>query len=236
MYLVELSFKVHRGLKTERAVEPRAVIKHFKPFKERGPGLSPRGKGSPIDQFQFERAPEGFHEGIVVTTACATHAGQRLDGLQSRLISRAGILTAPTRMMDQLRGWLALPQRHLQRRQRQAGLQVLGKGPAHQPAAVAIQDASHIQPTFTSGHVGNVTDTNLVGSLQQRRTGQTIGHDGMRMLTIGSYWHKASALAAAQLAKTHEPRDSFAAMPMTLRPQHRLDARTAVGGTALLMN
>jgi hypothetical protein len=32
--LVELSFKVHRGLTAERAVEPRPVAKDFNPFKE----------------------------------------------------------------------------------------------------------------------------------------------------------------------------------------------------------
>jgi len=34
LVLVELGFKVHRGLITERAVEPRAVVKDFDPFED----------------------------------------------------------------------------------------------------------------------------------------------------------------------------------------------------------
>lgn len=32
--LIELVFKVHRGFVAERAVEPRAVVKDFDPFKD----------------------------------------------------------------------------------------------------------------------------------------------------------------------------------------------------------
>ena len=42
--LVELGFKVHRGLVAERAVEPRAVVKDFDPFKDRGASLGTRGE------------------------------------------------------------------------------------------------------------------------------------------------------------------------------------------------
>jgi len=37
VFLVELRFKVHRGMKTEGAVEPLAVVKDFDPFKDGDP-------------------------------------------------------------------------------------------------------------------------------------------------------------------------------------------------------
>ena len=55
-----------------------AVVKHFDEIKD---GLASLGSGfevAAVDQFLFERAPEGFHGGIVVAVAFAAHGG---DGL-----------------------------------------------------------------------------------------------------------------------------------------------------------
>ena len=45
--LVELSFKVHRGLVAEGAVEPRPVVKDFDPFEDRRARLGARGENLP---------------------------------------------------------------------------------------------------------------------------------------------------------------------------------------------
>ena len=49
MVLVELGFKVHRGLVAERAVEPRAVVKDFDPFEDRRARLCARGEVAAMD-------------------------------------------------------------------------------------------------------------------------------------------------------------------------------------------
>jgi hypothetical protein len=46
VFLVELHFKVHRGMIAEGAVEPLAVVKDFDPFKDGGPGFGPRGESA----------------------------------------------------------------------------------------------------------------------------------------------------------------------------------------------
>jgi len=47
VFLVEVGFKVHRGVIAEGAVEPFPVVKDFDPLKDGGAGLGPRGvKGS----------------------------------------------------------------------------------------------------------------------------------------------------------------------------------------------
>jgi len=59
--LVELSFKVHRGFETGRAVEPLAVVKDFNPLEDRCPGLVSHGELAATNQFPFQSAPENFH-------------------------------------------------------------------------------------------------------------------------------------------------------------------------------
>src|SRR5208337_570752 len=99
--LVELSFKVHRGLAAERAVEPHPVVKDFDPFKDRRARLGARGEGLSMDQAAFERAPEAFHHGVVVAVAAAAHAGNDSGLSQPLAISMAGVLDAPVGMMHQ---------------------------------------------------------------------------------------------------------------------------------------
>ena len=69
VFLVELVFKVHRGLETEGAVEPHAVVKDGDPFKDGRSGFGPGGKLATMHQFAFEAAPDAFHGGVVVAVA-----------------------------------------------------------------------------------------------------------------------------------------------------------------------
>ena len=74
MVLVELRFKVHRGLIAEGTVEPLPVVKDPDPFEDRRAGLGARGKLTPMHQFAFQTAPEAFHHGVVIAVALAAHA------------------------------------------------------------------------------------------------------------------------------------------------------------------
>lgn len=75
LVLVEPCFKVHRRLVTERAVELRAVVKDFDPIKDRRAHLGACGEAGEVDQTAFERAPEAFHERVVMAVALPAHAG-----------------------------------------------------------------------------------------------------------------------------------------------------------------
>ena len=59
VFLVEVGFKVHRGMITEGAVEPLAVVKDFNPFKDGRSGFGPRGELAAMHEFAFEAAPPG---------------------------------------------------------------------------------------------------------------------------------------------------------------------------------
>jgi hypothetical protein len=54
MVLVDLVFKVHRGFGTERAVEPRAVVKDFDPLEDRRVRSGARGE---VRVFARDRLP-----------------------------------------------------------------------------------------------------------------------------------------------------------------------------------
>ena len=50
-------------------VQSDAVIKGFDVVEDGGAGLGTSGEAVVIDQFVFERAPEGFDEGVIVAIA-----------------------------------------------------------------------------------------------------------------------------------------------------------------------
>ena len=59
----------------------RAASEELEGFDKVEDGLAGFAAGfeaAPIDQFLFERAPEGFHGGVVITAGFATHGRERL--------------------------------------------------------------------------------------------------------------------------------------------------------------
>src|ERR1700744_3407969 len=97
--LVELGLKVHRGFVTERAVEPRAVVKHFYPFKDRGPGRCTGHEVRAMNQAAFDRAPEAFHERVVIAVASAAHAGSDTRQSQPLPVSSTVVLNTAIGVM-----------------------------------------------------------------------------------------------------------------------------------------
>src|SRR5665213_991317 len=92
--LVDLVFKVHRGFVTDRAVEPRAVVKDFDPLEDGGAGSGPRGELVAMHEFTFEAAPEAFHGGVVIAVAASAHAGHDARLHQPLPVVSAGVLDA----------------------------------------------------------------------------------------------------------------------------------------------
>src|SRR5260370_29928592 len=98
--LVDLVFKVHRGFVTERAVEPRAVVKDFDPLEDGGAGFHPCGELATMHQFAFEAAPEAFHGGVVIAVAAPAHAGHGSGLRQPLPVGSAGALAALVGAME----------------------------------------------------------------------------------------------------------------------------------------
>ena len=123
--LVELSFKVHRGFETERAVEPRPVVKDLVPLEDRRARLGARGEGE--RRLMLGMTPPGG----------------------PLAVGGAVVLDAAIRVMHQTDGRLALFERHVQGRQRQRRGQRVLKCPAdNNGARAAIQNPGHIPPAL----------------------------------------------------------------------------------------
>ena len=83
-------------------MEAAAVIKGFDEVEDGLASLGASFEGAAVDQFLFERAPEGFHGGVVIAASFATHGRQAPTLSQSLAISSAGILAAAVGVEDQL--------------------------------------------------------------------------------------------------------------------------------------
>ena len=75
-------FEVHRGLITQSAVEPFRVIEGFDVIEDGQAGCLVGGEVFVMEPFSFERAPEGFHGGVVIAIAGGTHAGAYVVGME----------------------------------------------------------------------------------------------------------------------------------------------------------
>jgi len=70
------TFKVHRGVITQSAVEAVRVIEGLDVIEDGQAGGVMSLELMLMERFSFERAPEGFHGGVVVAIACGTHTGK----------------------------------------------------------------------------------------------------------------------------------------------------------------
>src|ERR1017187_10203787 len=101
-WLIGLAFKVNRAKVLEGAMETAPVIEGLDEVEDGLARFAASFEGTPIDQFLFERAPEGFHGGIVIAAGFATHGGEGLALRQSVAEVSAGVLAAAVGVEDQL--------------------------------------------------------------------------------------------------------------------------------------
>jgi hypothetical protein len=93
-----------------------------------------------IDLFGLEGFHEALGHGVVVRTSRPAHAGLDAGLLQTIDVVAAGVLNPSVGVMDELAApHVASGQRHLERRDRQAGLQVIFQCPTDHLAAEGIR-------------------------------------------------------------------------------------------------
>ncbi len=106
-----------------------AVVEDFDEVDKCGLALSACGEGGPVDQFEFEGAPEAFHGGVVVAVAATTHGGDEAGGLECRPEVASRVLVAPVGVKDQARLRRTMPDGHGQSVNYQAGVDGRSDGP-----------------------------------------------------------------------------------------------------------
>jgi len=144
-------------------MEALAVIESLDEVEDCQPSLGSSFETAPVDEFQFERAPEGFHGSVVITAGFAAHGGLGLSVGQGLAKIRAGVLAAAIGVKDELRRGLAMNLCHVPGRQDELGIDVFIHGPTDDPAAEEVHDGGQIEPAFLGTDVGDVADPDLIG-------------------------------------------------------------------------
>ena len=91
-----------------------AIIEAFDVIEDGGAGLVAGGKVTPVDQVQFEGAPEAFPGGVVIAVAAAAHRGDQTSLTQRSPVTVAGVLDAAIGVEEQI-GWrLPMQEGHAQ--------------------------------------------------------------------------------------------------------------------------
>src|SRR4051812_18512044 len=91
-----------------------AVVEAFDVIEDLSLRLGPVVELSPVDQVEFERAPEAFDESVVVTVAFAAHGGDEAGLLEGGAVIAGGVLNAPIGVAEQTCGRMAMEQGHCQ--------------------------------------------------------------------------------------------------------------------------
>src|SRR2546423_11982866 len=184
-------------------MEALAVIESLDEVEDCQTSLGSGFEAAPVDEFQFEGAPEGFHGGVVVAAGFTAHGGQGLALSQGVTEIGAGVLAAAIGMKDQLWRRLAMSLSHVPGREDQLGVDVLVHGPADDPTAIEVHDASQVEPAFLSMDVGDVAEPDLVGRTGSGQLGQAIGSNGLVVVAVGGLDPEPTLGAATEALLTH---------------------------------
>ena len=220
----------------ECGVAALAVVEDFDEVEECGLGLSACGEGGPVDQLEFEGAPEAFHGGVVVAVAPTTHGGDEAGGLECRPEVACRVLDAPVGVKDHARWRRTMPDGHGQSAKDQAGVDGGAHGPTDKPTAVEVEHAGQVQPAFASLDVGNVPNPDLVGSRGRRRFWQPIGSDGVIVVAVGGPHSILTLLASAEAQPLHQAEDAIAAMSVSQLLAITNNPGRSISLTALCVN
>ena len=230
-------FKGRGALVPKGAVKPLAVVEHFDVFEERRLGLLACGEVLllRINQFNFQRAPERFHDGVVIAVGFAAHRGNSVGLFQGSSKVSTGVLDTAIGVEDQAFRRSSMAQRSVPSRSDQSCVDVLAHCPTDHFAAVTIQNAGQVEPTFGSRDVSDIRQPDLIGPVGSRQADQSIGRDGLLVATVGRAHAVTALLPPTNLFLAHEPADAIAPMTATQRAQAGLDARSAVGLSTVLV-
>ena len=144
-------------------MESNAVIEGFDVIEDGGASCGVGGEAMMVDQFVFERAPEGFDESVVVAVAFAAHGSEQAVLSEYLAIGSAGELTTAIGVDDELCRWLTSSlQGHAQSGDDELSIEDLMHGPADHTAGEDIQDRDQIQPTLAGEDAGGVGRPHLV--------------------------------------------------------------------------
>jgi len=233
-----VAFEICRAGKAQSTVQALPVIKDFDVLKDAGTSFLQVSKllGAAIDQLQFERAPESFHDGVVITVSLAAHRSNGLSCLEGLTILATGVLDAAIGVKDQSGWWLTMSAGHVPGGHNQGRIDVLTESPPDNPTAVEVQDGRQINVALSHRNISDVGHPDLILALRCVQAGQAIGSNRLVMFAVGGYHPITTLLPATDGRLAHQTAQAVATMPLAQSAQADLNAWAAVGLATVLMN
>src|SRR5450631_990671 len=181
-----------------------------------------------IDALLLEACEEAFHSGVVPTVSLATHAALDPVMAEQSLEVFRRILAPLIRVMHQLLGPTAAPQRHGERIHHELRRHLRTHRPAHDTAREQVQDHRYVEPAFSGIDIGKVGNPFHVGRRRLEVALEQVCRDGTSR--AHALVHRTALLASQCLdARTsHQASDAVLSDALTRFVQVAPDPGTAV--------
>ena len=167
-----MAFKVRWTEIAQSGMPPDAVIKPHDITEYLGACLVKSGKDL-IGAFAFKSRPETFHRGVIQAVAGAAHAGDDVMVAQVLSVSVAGVLAAAVGMMEQIRWWAAVCDRHVECGFHQFSTEVIRHRHPDNLSGEHVHDPGEIKIALLGFDVGDVSQPRLgVGALRRLKAGK----------------------------------------------------------------
>src|SRR5882724_7086547 len=118
--------------------------------------------------------------------------------------------------------------RHLERRDRQAGIDRAADGVADNHPGPGVKDHGDIDEAACDRDVSDVGHPKLVGTVQRRHVASQVREDRAVMVTVGG-GHEATPVLRLQTVLAHEAADLLVVRDDALLPQGGLDTAPSIG-------
>src|SRR5258708_34159198 len=124
-----------------------SIVKHFKIFKHRLPCFCSCSICLLLGTLLLYCSKERFHESIIIAITFSTHADFYSILFEQSLVTRAGILASPVRMMQQTSSWLSSLHCHYCCKWDQLLILLFSHCPSNQQTGRVIDDRCKIEPS-----------------------------------------------------------------------------------------
>lgn len=174
----------------------KSIVKDFNVLKDACFSLLFGKEALLVNQFCFQRAHEGFCDGVIIAVTFAAHALRELKFVQQVFEIRTRILGAAIRVKDET--WFGLPTSYglFECIYNQLLAQVTTHRPANDLARETVQNHGQIEPPFPCPDIGDVAEPDLIGSGCREVSIDKVWRHRQLMPGVGGDFEPASCFGA----------------------------------------
>jgi len=199
-------------------VQPVGVVDVFDEGADAGVGVGEIGVGSPVDLLDLERLHEAFGLGVVVRVARPAHRALEAERFEPGGVFARGVLHAAVRMVDEAGRRVARGDRLVQRRKRQARLQMIVERPTDDLARESVDDDGEIDEPFAEPDESDVGDPELVEA-GGRQPAREVGQDRIGMAALRRGGNERLAAQRQQVVGPHQAKHALGVDDQAFVPQ-----------------